>query len=382
MSLVKQSDTTLAAQSSLPQGLAITQDVRMRQAQAETMARYQMAFMLPRSWDGVQAKLLLACSNPDFAREAYYRKPAGAGKFIEGLGIRFAELALQIMRNISIDTSPEMEDEFSAHYRMVIMDLESNTPVSETFKVEKTVERRGVKEGDTVISERTNSSGEKTYLIPATEDQFNTKLRAQMAKVKRTLVLSLVPAEVRAECLVRCKEVANSNDAKDPAAATKSIVAAFIGIGIDVPDLKEYLGKSPASATPLQVEELRGIFALIRDGELTWAEVMGAKRERDTNKGSAAAFVDQKQKDREKRKAEKDKEKATRAATQSATGAAAPKRGRGATAAPAADGPDTTAAQAAAEPKPDAPAPRARASRRGDDDESDTTDPASNSTPA
>ncbi len=377
MSLTKQPEVQVLQKSpSTTQGLAITHDVRIRQAQAEVFARYNLAMMVSRDWTAVEAKLLSDCDNPDFAEEAFYTKPAGKER-IEGLTIRFAERAIQHMRNIQCDTSPEMEDEFSVHYRTTVVDLESNSPTSETFKVEKTVERKYVKDGDTVISQRTNSQGETTYLVPATEDQLNTKLRAQASKVKRTLVLALIPADTRTKCFARCKAVALDKESKDPAAATKGIVAAFIGIGVDVPDLKEYLGKSPASATPAQVVDLRSLFGLIRDGEMTWQDVMDAKREREADQGSKAEFVAKKQKERENKKA-------GRQAPQPAANAApAQRRGRAAaTPKPPTDGPaaDTTA-QAAGDTKPDAPPPpppKPRASRRGDDDEAATTDPASN----
>ena len=358
----------LANISAVPQGLSITHDVRMRQAQAEMLSRYHLALMLPRSWVSVNAKLLAACDAPDFAKVAFYSKPAGREK-IEGLSIRFAELALQLMRNVSVDTSPEMEDDLSIHYRMTVVDLESNVPMSETFKVEKTVERRSVKDDDTVLSQRTNSSGEKVFLIPATEDQINTKLAAQKSKVRRTLILALVPAEVRAQCLARCKAVAADGDKQDPQAATKGIVSAFLSIGVDVPDLKEYLGHSPASLVAKEIEDLRGIFACVRDGEITWGDVMEAKREREAARpaGSKAAFVEQKQKARAAKKAKN----STPATTTSEQPAARAPRGRAAASAPA----DTKA------PKDETPpATRTRASRRSEeDDASDANDTASSS---
>jgi hypothetical protein len=385
MVLAKQPEVQVLQRSAAtPQGLAITHDVRIRQASAEIFARYNLAMMTQRDWVAVEAKLMLDCDNPEFAKEAFYSKPAGRDK-IEGLSIRFAERARQYMRNVQVDTSPEMEDDFSVHYRTTVIDLESNIPESETFKVEKTVERRGVNEGDTVISQRTNSSGHTVYLIPATEDQLNTKLRAQISKVKRTLLLALVPADVRSRCLSRCKEVSLGEDKRDPAAATKSIVSAFISIGIDVPDLKDYLGKTVASATPEQVTDLRSIYALIREGEMTWQDVMDAKREREAEQGSKAEFVARKQKER----ADKKNKRNTTAAA--GGNAPAPRRARGAAAAGAAPPPDAAAAAAAtntASTPTDAP-PKPRASRRGGDEGApppagggDTTDPASNSTPA
>jgi len=360
MNAIEKISQDLAVTSSVPDGLSITTDVRLRQVQAEMLSRYHMALMLPRNWVSVNSKLLAACENPDFAKTAFYSKPAGDKK-IEGLSVRFAELAQQLMRNISIDTSPEMEDSLSVHYRMTVTDMESNTPTSETFKVEKTVERRYKDEDTTVLSQRKNSYGDTVYLVPATEDQITTKLRAQMAKVKRQLILSLVPAEIRAQCLARCKEIALSSDSKDPQAATKNIVSAFLSIGVDVPDLKEYLGHSPASLVTKEIEDLRGIYALIRDGEMTWTDVIEAKREQaaSTKSGSKAAFVEQKKKTREKRNEQKQPRQA-RAAAPPATDDATKKH----------DPPP-----AATPPKEDPPK-RQRANRRAADDDNATPPPA------
>lgn len=359
------SGIVLQSPSSIPSGLQITQEARLRTAQAETFARFHLALVLPRNMLDVSTKLLAACDNPDFAKTAFYRKPGSPP--VEGLSVRFAELAHQLMRNISIDCSPEMEDEFSVHYRMTITDLESNTPTSETFRVNKTVERRSCKEGDSVLGQRTNSTGETVYLLPATEDQMTTKVNAQKSKVKRTLILALVPAEVRAQCLTKCKEIAGSSDKKDPASAVKGIVTSFLSIGIDVPDLKEYLGKSPQAAVEKDIEELRGIYAMLRDGELTWADVIEAKRERDAAKGSKTAFVDAKLKERADKKKKKAAD-AAKAASGPAAGAERAQRQPRAQAEPPAEAAaaDKSKGGAATKPPKEDPAPpRARASRRG-----------------
>jgi hypothetical protein len=368
MNAIEKIAQDLSTPSSIPDGLSITHDVRLRQVQAEMLSRYHMALMLPRQWASVNAKLLAACENPDFAKTAFYSKPAGRER-IEGLSIRFAELAQLLLRNISIDTSPEMEDALSIHYRMTVTDMESNTPTSETFKVEKTVERRYKDEETTVLSSRKNSSGEMVYLIPATEDQITTKLRAQMAKVKRQLILSLVPAEIRVACLERCKDVAVRADAKDPQAAQKGTVSAFLSIGVDVPDLKEYLGHSPASLVAKEIEDLRSIYTLIRDGEMSWNDVIEAKRERAAaapKNGSKAAFVEAKKKEREKARAQK-APRAARNASPAREESEEEEEDR------AGGDPDTAAA-----PKPapviEQPPKRPRASRRAaEDDDGDVS---------
>ena len=66
---------------------------------------------------------------------------------------------------------------------------------------------------------------------------------------------------------------------------------AFVSMGIEVSDLKEYLGKSPSGATAPEIEKLRITYALIRDGEMTWSDVMAAKVERDVAKKQHPCLV-------------------------------------------------------------------------------------------
>lgn len=368
----KQEPPALALHSSIPQGLVVSPDSRLRHAQAETMARYQMAFMLQREWISVGPKLLALCDDPEFAVEAYYRRPGeGGGRDSEGLTIRFAEAALRIMRNVSVDTTPEMEDDHAVHVRLTVLDLESNTPTSETFRVDKTMVKFSVQDDDIIIAERTHAaSGKKMWIVQASEEQISARVRGKAARVKRALILSLIPAEVRAQCLAKVRSVVTTADTKDPGAAIKGIVSAFIGMGIDVPDLKEYLGKSPAQATPLQIEELRSILVMLREGDVSWNQVLADKRAAMETKGAKAAFVAAKEKEKEKQKASKPptQRRPRAAAAASSDGAAAP----------------AAAAEKVEDPKP-APAPaKPRASRRGDDEEAEegSGEQTSNSTPA
>jgi hypothetical protein len=80
------------------------------QAKAMVEARYIMAMQRPRDWDQVRQNLMKECRRPSFAhnKSAYYRKPIGQG--VEGLGIRFVEVALRCMTNVLVETSMIFED--------------------------------------------------------------------------------------------------------------------------------------------------------------------------------------------------------------------------------------------------------------------------------
>lgn len=378
----KSHETQVVSKSSQAQrGIVVTQDVRMRQAQVETLSRYHLAMMVPRDWSAISQELLQRCDSPDFARAAYYRKPGAGGRDVDTLSGAFAELAQQLMRNVSFDTAPEVEDELTVLYRTTVIDLESNAPTSETFRVDRTIERRVVRENDTVLSQREGAAGETIYLVLASDEQLAARLRSQVAQVKRLLLLSLVPADVRARCLERCRQVATSEDTKDLPAAIKGVVSAALGLGLEAHDLKEYLGKSPSSATAEQVAELRSVLALMREGELTWRDALDAKSERDAERRAKSELALKRQQPKVDEKKGKDKDKPT---TPPATPARRGRRPSTATAAPAEAQPET---QSATEPASDssprsAEAPRPRASRRGDDDEEASSDSSFNSATA
>src|SRR5690242_15706526 len=78
------------------------------QAKALVEARYTVAIRFPRNEDEVRQKLLKECRRPSFAAVAIYRKPIGQG--IEGPSIRFAETAMRLMKNITVETMTVYDD--------------------------------------------------------------------------------------------------------------------------------------------------------------------------------------------------------------------------------------------------------------------------------
>lgn len=343
----KQVDST----SSMPTGLTVAPDTRMRQAQAEAAVRYQMAFMLKRDWTDVEAKLLAACDNPQFAQEAVWTRVID-GETKRDLSVKFAERAQQLMRNIEVATIPYLMDDIATHHRLSVTDTESNTTISEIFMVRHTVERRGVRAGDTVLSEYTAGDGTKVFVVPATDEQIDAKKRSIGARVKRALLLSMMPAEVRASCLKRCVEIMEKDDAVDPAAALKQVVQSFLSAGVETSDLKEYLGHPVQGSTLQELQELRTLLVALRAGDTTWAAALDARSPKKTP--GKDAFVQQKQQQR----AAKPSTGAPRGARAAASTAPAeptekPKRGR--KAATAAGAAASAEAGAPTEPAKDAP---------------------------
>src|SRR4029079_9723076 len=126
-----------------------------------------MASQRRRSDDEARIRLLQSCSRPGFAETGIYRKPVGSGKHAEGLSIRFAEEARRQWGNIETRTQVILDDTEKRILRVSATDLETNVTESVDVIIEKTVERRQLKDGQSPIRQRINSYGDLVYLVPA-----------------------------------------------------------------------------------------------------------------------------------------------------------------------------------------------------------------------
>ena len=250
-------------------------------AKAMVEARYVMALNRPRNWDQVRTDVLAECKRPAFAnnKSAWYVKPIGQG--VEGLGIRFVEVALRCMTNIYPDQSMIFEDEQKEIHRLMITDLESNLTYSMDVKVSKTVERSKPESDGSFISVRKNNYGKNVYTVPANDDDLLNKRQALISKALRTLGMRLIPGDIQDEAETIIKTVRLNDAAKDPSAERKKIVDAFAGIGVKPKDLTTYLGHDLDGCSPAEIVTLRGIYGAIKDGEATWKTVMENKDEHE-----------------------------------------------------------------------------------------------------
>lgn len=245
------------------------------QAKAQIEARYVMSERHPRDLDVVREKLLKECRRPGFAAVARYLKPIGRG--VEGPSIRFAETAIRLMGNISVDQMTVYDDRDKRIVRVIVVDCETNTPYSSDVTVDKTVERRNVKDTDEVLRTRTNSRGQMVHIISATEDDLLNKQNAMVSKAIRTNGLRLLPGDIVEECMVQVLATQANADAVDPELGKRKIYDSFSSVGVTVAQLKEYLGHESDALTQKELIDLRGLFAAIREGTTTWREVMEAK---------------------------------------------------------------------------------------------------------
>lgn len=255
------------------------------QARARVEAAYVMAMRQPRDIEEVRQGLLRDCRRPAFAEEAFYRKPTG-DEVIEDFSIRFAEAAVRHLRNIEVDTPTTYDDHARRIVKVIVVDLEANTPYSKDITIQKTVERRNNR-GRVVLGERTNSRGNVIYLVEATEDEVATKEAALISKAMRTLVLRILPADIKEECRQAVRDTMKKRDAEDPDAARKKLADAFAALNVSPTDLRTYLGHGLDKCSPAQLAELRGIYTSLKDGEATWADVLATKQAASDQAGAA-----------------------------------------------------------------------------------------------
>lgn len=256
-------------------------------ARAMVEARYGMAMRRPRVMDQVRQDLMRECNRPAFARNksAFYRKPIGAG--VEGLGIRFVEVAFRCMTNVYVETTLTYEDELKEVFQVSVTDLETNVTYPLDVKVSKVVERAKPMDDGTYITARRNSRGAMVFTVPANDDDLLNKRNALISKAMRTLGLRLVPGDLQDEAEEIIKRVRLDEAAKNPEAERHQLADAFNGVGVRAAQLTEYLGHDLGTCTPAELVTLRGIWSGIKEGELTWATVMD-----EANKAKGAGDKD------------------------------------------------------------------------------------------
>lgn len=278
---------------------------QMAQAQIQSSYIWAAAPQNKRDWDVIEQQVLKECSRPAFcaidpdpkkygSSNAMYGVPRGGeyvnGKWqpniISGFTIRFAEMCLPYLKSISVDLWPLGEDETQKIYRVVRTDYENNTHEAEIIVVPKTIERRKTRDGDIVVSQRMNSDNKPVFLVKATKEETDTMKAALYSKAKRNLILAVLPGWLKKEAEERIRATQQKADAQDPDAARKRLYEGFAKLGVDVEEIKKYIGHG-GNLEPAELEELRLIYAAIAEGQTTWKQVLAAKEE-ETDDDTAA----------------------------------------------------------------------------------------------
>ncbi len=262
-------------------------------ARAGVEARCIMAMRRPRHMADVRHSVVAECKRPRFASVAMYAKPVGSKKneqtgkwetvLVEGLSIRFAEVALRCMGNMECSSETIYEDAAVRLVRVVAVDYETNGTWQKDLTITKTVERRQLKKGQRPLNERVNSYGDRVFLVEATDDEVAIKEAAAVSKASRTAILRLIPGGIQDEARELIKATIKDANAKDPSAARNRMLDAFATLNVKPSALEQWLGHDLDSASPAEIEQLRLVHTAIKEGETSWAdalaEAMGNREE-------------------------------------------------------------------------------------------------------
>ena len=238
-------------------------------------ARFLYAMANRRSFADAFQRLRHACQRPRFAEVARYAKPVGNEK-VYGLSVRFAEEARILWGNIDVSAMLVFDDDERRIYRVVGTDLETNATDAVDVMVEKFVERRFVRDGMEVVGQRVNKQGQPVYRIRATEDDLAVKANNFIAKARRNVILSVIPADVKEECEEIIVQTISDRDKKDPDAARKQVVDLFFKQGVMAKQIEDLLGHPIEQITLAELTLLRSYYTALKEGESTWPDIFEA----------------------------------------------------------------------------------------------------------
>jgi len=274
--MTNNSNLMIQAQNSAPVGFMTGPSAAMvaaaESAKAQIQCAYMMALQCPRSYFAAEQAVVKACSNPLFAEKVEYKLPR-AGTTISGPTIRLAELIRREWRNIFTTERVMHDDDRQMIVQVTAMDLETNSIETAEVIVPKTVERKYVKEGQEILSERENSLGKPVYTVRATDSEVDMTRKAMISKALRNAIFRLVPAELVQIALATARQTIASADAKDPKEATRRLILCFEEQGVGIDKIEKHIGHTLEKATAADVKNLRGLYKQMLNGA-SWDDLV------------------------------------------------------------------------------------------------------------
>lgn len=257
-------------------------------------AQFLMSERHPRNWDNVRFAMMQHCQRTRFAEIARYSRPVGRelvnGEWVEkkaeGFTTRFTEMLAQEMGNVRLSAVATYEDDLVRIMRFAVLDLEKNVVKEREVAIAKAVERRGYRnkkgeweppKGRDVISQRLTTQGEPTYLVRATAEELRAKTNAEESRSQRDFITRLCPRDILEDCEDQIRATLEAEVSKDPEAYRKKILDRFAELNIRPSDLDAYMSRPSRLWNAKDIEELRGLYAAIRDGQTSFDEAMRAK---------------------------------------------------------------------------------------------------------
>lgn len=234
--------------------------VQVASAASLSMEEIRVAAMIahanPRSEDKARLQVLDMCKRKDFAEKSRYVFQRG-GTVITGPSIVAARAIARVWGNLKYGYKITSDDPKNRSIVGFCWDMQGNTQEEQADTFRKLIQRK--------IRDKTE------WVVPDERD-LGELTKRKAALLTRNCILHLIPWTLLAEIQAIAAQTLKSEIEQDPARARTDILEAFHQIGVPVDEIAEYLRHDVASASPAEIETLRGIYRAINGGEAYWVD--------------------------------------------------------------------------------------------------------------
>lgn len=208
-----------------------------------------------RNEDEARKALIQSCKRRGFAETALYTFPRG-GKEITGASVNLAREAARLWGNIEHGFVIVREEENNRLIQAYAVDKQTNTRVIAEDAFKKLIQRK---------------KGNGTEWIRPDERDLRELTNRRAAIIKRNCILEILPKDLIDEAQEAVRATLKKTVKQDPESVNK-MINAFLSIGVKSEMIEKRIGHDVKKATPEELEELRGIYNSIRDGNSTVEE--------------------------------------------------------------------------------------------------------------
>jgi hypothetical protein len=279
---------TFSGEELVAQGGDFAPEAAAAAAAKEIEARCILAMKRPRNIDMFRSTLLRYCEHPAFAEQALYSKPTGGrvrnargeweDQIAVNFSIRFIEAALPIYGNLYIGTRVMRDDPDRMLLNVQAFDMQNNMTFEEAAIVPKLIERKEARDR-VVHRQRMTSENRLVYLVEATMDEVRNLKGAQRSRLIRDLGQKILPFHILADARAAIDRTNANENARDPEAAKKKIIDRFAAVGVTAEMLGAYLERPLDGLSLKDLAELGVLYNGMKDGDITWTDVMRVKAE-------------------------------------------------------------------------------------------------------
>lgn len=231
------------------QGSSLAIEVEKSRAVTEVQAALVIAKRFPRDEFEAHTRIMKACERSSLAKAALYSYPRG-GQTVTGPSIRLAEVLAQNWGNMETDVVILETLEDRTKCVAVCWDLQTNYRNKVPFEVPHEIQ---LKNGS--MKKLTDPRDIREHI-----DNIG-------ARKKRQAIIGVIPGDVVADAIDRCRKVVALGDKNDPLdARIKRVLLAFKELGVTQQMLELKLEHSMDIATQDDLVELQGIYNALKDG--------------------------------------------------------------------------------------------------------------------